>query len=137
MSERIPRGVRQADGTIEFDGDPSFARCVVFDGFQSEVIECWSQTIARGVQLNTIALNPGGTFNYSIRPRDAVTSARRLYPCPFCGSAGRPYVATHLHDGRISQAYVSCDECSASGPAEDTEAAAVERWNTRRVPVRD
>ncbi|GBR60811.1 hypothetical protein AA18889_2479 [Acetobacter senegalensis DSM 18889] len=50
--------------------------------------------------------------------------SEELKSCPFCG--GR--------DLKIQEpyyAFVHCDECGTEGPFRDTEAEAIEKWNTR------
>ena len=47
------------------------------------------------------------------------------FPCPFCGSKSLGW----LSDARAC--YLSCVQCRAKGPREDTDGGAVARWNTR------
>lgn len=66
------------------------------------------------------------------RPMSQVTVSRELLCCPFCG--GEP-----LHNEQISDAWVECGSCGASGPAVrnntlDARDRAAVVWNTRAKP---
>jgi Lar family restriction alleviation protein len=53
----------------------------------------------------------------------------RLLPCPFCGAAAE------VEQSIIGGVTVCCEvfDCVAAGPLRDTEAEAIEAWNTRTV----
>ena len=51
--------------------------------------------------------------------------SEELKACPFCGGAGYQ----HKHFWEV----VTCQNCSADGPAGDTEAEAIAAWNTRAL----
>lgn len=56
------------------------------------------------------------------------TAVTALEPCPFCGKDERLAVVRVMHG--LEWWGVECN-CNASGPQGDTEAGAIEAWNTR------
>jgi hypothetical protein len=50
---------------------------------------------------------------------------RKLKPCPFCGSSGKPYWAIGCAPGCW---WVICNKCRAIGPRKSTETKAKEAW---------
>jgi Lar family restriction alleviation protein len=52
----------------------------------------------------------------------------KLERCPFCGWPAASNFA------QVGVAWVTCTDCGAEGPVEDTEAEAIAAWN-RRAPA--
>lgn len=51
-----------------------------------------------------------------------------LAPCPFCGSPAMVHEVTSLS---VARAQCSSEDCGILGPLSDSEAAAIDAWNTR------
>lgn len=49
-----------------------------------------------------------------------------LKPCPFCPDGGELFI-----NGGVGCRWVECSSCGCEGPAYETEAEAIEAWNTR------
>ena len=54
-----------------------------------------------------------------------------LLPCPFCGGEAEVLTAESMNGGYLFGAM--CNDCLSRGDVYDTEAEAVEAWNTRAV----
>ena len=54
-----------------------------------------------------------------------------LKPCPFCGGEAEILTAESMHGGYLSG--IMCNDCRSRGDVYDTEAEAIEAWNTRAV----
>lgn len=52
-----------------------------------------------------------------------------LKPCPFCGGEAEILTAESMHGGNLYG--VMCDCCAGRADVYDTEAEAIEAWNTR------
>ena len=52
--------------------------------------------------------------------------SEELKPCPFCPDGGKLFI-----NGGVGCRWVECSSCGCDGPAYETEAEAVEAWNTR------
>lgn len=52
-----------------------------------------------------------------------------LLPCPFCGGEAKILTAESMHGGNLYG--VMCDCCAGRADVYDTEAEAIEAWNTR------
>ena len=56
-------------------------------------------------------------------------NGNELKPCPFCGEEAMIITAESMHDGRLFG--IMCSVCHSRGDVYDTEAEAVEAWNSR------
>ena len=56
-----------------------------------------------------------------------------LLPCPFCGGEAEILTAESMHGGYLSG--IMCNDCRSRGDVYDTEAEAIEAWNTRAETV--
>ena len=54
---------------------------------------------------------------------------KELKPCPFCGGEAETLTAESMHGGYLF--VIMCDDCCSRGGVYDTEAEAIEAWNTR------
>ena len=52
--------------------------------------------------------------------------SNELKPCPFCQDGGELFI-----NGGVGCRWVECSSCGCDGPAYETEAEAIEAWNTR------
>lgn len=52
-----------------------------------------------------------------------------LKPCPFCGGEAETLTADSMHGGYLFG--IMCNDCRSRGDVYDTEAEAIEAWNTR------
>lgn len=52
-----------------------------------------------------------------------------LLPCPFCGGEAETLTAESIHGGYLFG--IMCNDCRSRGDVYDTEAEAIEAWNTR------
>ena len=52
--------------------------------------------------------------------------SEELKPCPFCQDGGKLFI-----NGGVGCRWVECSSCGCDGPARETEAEAIEAWNTR------
>lgn len=52
-----------------------------------------------------------------------------LLPCPFCGGEAEILTAESMHGGYLFG--IMCNDCRSRGDVFDTEAEAIEAWNTR------
>ena len=52
-----------------------------------------------------------------------------LLPCPFCGGEAEMLTAESMNGGYLFG--IMCNDCRSRGDVYDTEAEAVEAWNTR------
>lgn len=52
--------------------------------------------------------------------------SEELKPCPFCPDGGKLFI-----NGGVGCRWVECSSCGCEGPAYETEAEAIEAWNTR------
>ena len=59
----------------------------------------------------------------------AGSSKSELLPCPFCGGEAEILTAESMHGGYLSG--IMCNDCRSRGDVYDTEAEAIEAWNTR------
>lgn len=64
----------------------------------------------------------------------AGSSKSELLPCPFCGGEAEILTAESMHGGYLSG--IMCNDCRSRGDVYDTEAEAIEAWNTR-APMSD
>lgn len=53
-----------------------------------------------------------------------------LNKCPFCRSRCVTLWTETDGNNLITDAWVECDDCNARGPAADTEAESVQKWNS-------
>jgi len=54
-----------------------------------------------------------------------------LKPCPFCGGEAETLTAESMYGGYLFS--IMCNDCCSRGDIYDTEAEAIEAWNTRAV----
>jgi len=54
-----------------------------------------------------------------------------LKPCPFCGGEAETLTAESMYGGYLFG--IMCNDCCSRGDIYDTEAEAIEAWNTRAV----
>lgn len=52
-----------------------------------------------------------------------------LKPCPFCGGEAEMLTAESMNGGYLFG--IMCNDCRSRGDVYDTEAEAIEAWNTR------
>jgi len=52
-----------------------------------------------------------------------------LLPCPFCGGEAEILTAESMNGGYLFG--IMCNDCRSRGDVYDTEAEAIEAWNTR------
>ena len=52
-----------------------------------------------------------------------------LKPCPFCGGEAETLTAESMHGGYLFG--IMCSDCRSRGDVYNTEAEAIEAWNTR------
>lgn len=52
--------------------------------------------------------------------------SEEMLTCPFCPDGGELFI-----NGSVSCRWVECSSCGCDGPAYETEAEAIEAWNTR------
>lgn len=52
-----------------------------------------------------------------------------LEPCPFCGGEAEMLTAESMHGGYLFG--IMCNDCRSRGDVFDTEAEAIQAWNTR------
>ena len=52
--------------------------------------------------------------------------SEEMKPCPFCQDGGKLFI-----NGGVGCRWVECSSCGCDGPAYETEAEAIEAWNTR------
>ena len=58
-----------------------------------------------------------------------------LLPCPFCGGEAEMLTAESMNGGYLFG--IMCNDCCSRGDVYDTEAEAIEAWNTRYEPMMD
>jgi Lar family restriction alleviation protein len=62
----------------------------------------------------------------------AVDAAAISSPCPFCGCRDVG-PESHVNNDRITQHYIRCDDCGASGPFHPMMEIAIRLWNGRAL----
>lgn len=65
--------------------------------------------------------------------RSDTRDAPGALPCPFCGSTDVHNWSSDDHDPGNPSWSMMCFSCECEGPHTDSEAAAIERWNSRAV----
>ena len=58
--------------------------------------------------------------------------SNELLPCPFCGGKAEILTAESMHGGYLFG--IMCNDCCSRGDVYDTEAEAIDAWNTRVKP---